>query len=145
VNGRVPLLGVADVPRTPCVDAGAVEAAGDVAAAGADDFAGVAFFDECCAAFTALLVDGVLRETLLLFVVELFVTELLVVELFVVLLLVTLVFVVELTPAVVFVEVGVAGADAHDAGLKLFTACQSRMCRLFGQGLTMCGWLLPGP
>ena len=108
-------------------------------------FAGVAFFDECCAAFTALLVDGVLRETLLLFVVELFVTELLVVELFVVLLLVTLVFVVELTPAVDFVEVGVAGADAHDAGLKLFTACQSRMCRLFGQGLTMCGWLLPGP
>ena len=49
MNGRVPLLGVAEVPRTPFVDAGAVEAAGDVVAAGADEVAGVAFFDECCA------------------------------------------------------------------------------------------------
>ena len=112
MNGRVPLLGVADVPRTPCVDAGEVEAAGDVAAAGADDFAGVAFFDECCAAWTPLLVDGEVREVLLLFVaelfvVELFVTELLVVELFttelfVVLLLVTLVFDVVLLDVVLF-------------------------------------------
>jgi len=133
VNGSVPLLGVADVPRTPCVDAGAVEAAGDVVAAGADDVAGMAFFDECCAPWTPLLADGVVREVLLLLVVELFVTELLVVvllvvelfttELFVVLLLVTLVFVVELvlllvfvlTPAVVLVEDGVLGVEPHGA------------------------------
>ena len=133
MNGRVPLLGVAEVPRTPFVDAGAVEAAGDFAAAGADEVAGVAFFDECCAPWTPLLVDGEVREVLLLFVVELFVTELLVVlllvtelfvtELFVVLLLVTLVFVVELvlllvfvlTPAVVFVEDGVLGVEPHGA------------------------------
>ena len=157
MNGRVPLLGVAEVPRTPFVDAGAVEAAGDVVAAGADEVAGVAFFDECCAPWTPLLVDGEVREVLLLFVVELFVTELLVVvllvvelfttELFVVLLFVTLVFVVELL-LVVLLVVGVVVCvlvDAHNAGLKFFTACQSRMCRLFGQGLTMCGWLLPGP
>jgi len=118
VNGRVPLLGVAEVPRTPFVDAGAVEAAGDVVAAGADEVAGVAFFDECCAPWTPLLVDGEVREVLLLFVVELFVTEL-----FVVLLLVTLVFVVELvlllvfvlTPAVVLVEDGVLGVEPHGA------------------------------
>ena len=115
MNGRVPLLGVADVPRTPFVDAGAVEAAGDFAAAGADDVAGVAFFDECCAAFTALLVDGVLRETLLLFVTDVLVVELLVTEVFVVLLLVTLVFVFELTPAVVFVDDGVLGVEPHGA------------------------------
>jgi hypothetical protein len=158
VNGRVPLLGVADVPRTPCVDAGAVEAAGDVAAAGADDAAGVAFFDECCAPWTPLLVDGVVREMLLLFVAELFVTELLVVVLlvvelfttvlFVVLLLVTLVFVVELLDVVLLVD-GVDGVEVEvephvPSALKCFTACQSRMCRLGGHA-TLCGWLLPGP
>jgi hypothetical protein len=46
VNGRVPLLGEAVVPRTPFVVAGAVEAAGAFAAAGADAFFGL---DECCA------------------------------------------------------------------------------------------------
>jgi hypothetical protein len=47
VNGREPLLGVAVVPRTPFVEAGAVDAAGDVLAAGA--VAAAAFFglDEC--------------------------------------------------------------------------------------------------
>ena len=124
----MPLLGVAEVPRTPFVDAGAVEAAGDVVAAGADEVAGVAFFDECCAPWTPLLVD------------ELFTTVL-----FVVLLLVTLVFVVELLLVVLLMLDGVLDADVHEAGLKLFTACQSRMCRLPGHGLTMCGWLLPGP
>jgi hypothetical protein len=85
-------------------------------------------------------------ETLLLFVVELFVTELLVTELFVVLLLVTELFVtlVVVVDDVVAVVVGVdglvVGAVAwHEAGLKFFTACQSRQCRLAGQGCTMCG------
>ena len=92
VNGREPLLGV-DVPSTPFVEAGAVEAAGDVLAAGA--VAAAVFFglDECCAPCTPL--DGVWREMLLLFVLELlFVTELLVVLLFVVELFVTELFVV---------------------------------------------------
>jgi hypothetical protein len=49
VNGRLPLLGVAVVPRTPFVDAGAVEAAGEVEDAGAVA-AAVAFgLDECVA------------------------------------------------------------------------------------------------
>lgn len=49
VNGREPLLGVAVLPRTPCVVAGAVDAAGEVEDAGA--VAAAAFFglDECCA------------------------------------------------------------------------------------------------
>ena len=108
MNGREPLLGVADVPRTPFVEAGAVEAAGDVEEAGAVAAAAFLGLDECCALWTPL-VAGVEREVLLfcfveLFAVELFVTELLVVELlvvelfttelFVVLLLVTLVVVV---------------------------------------------------
>ena len=87
-----------------------------------------------------------------LFVVELFVVELFVTELFVVLLLVTLVFDVWLTLFVFDADVdgvlGVLGVlvELHDAVLlKLFTACQSRQCRLVGHGWTMCGWLLPGP
>ncbi len=165
VNGREPLFGVALVPRTPFVEAGAVDAAGDVdaegevAAAGADDFDAFAGADDFCAALTPLLVDGDVFDTLLLFVVELFVTELLVVlllvtelfvtELFVVLLLLTLVFVEELVFELVLelVDDEVLGVEAwlHDVVLKLFTACQSFMCRLPGHGATLCGWLLPGP
>ena len=46
MNGREPLLGVALVPRTLFVEAGAVDAAGDVAAAGADDFDAFAGADD---------------------------------------------------------------------------------------------------
>jgi len=76
----------------------------------------------------------------------LLVVELLTVELLVTgLLLVTLV----LLDGVAGVD-GVEGADGvlvelQLAVLKLFTACQSRMCRLPGQAATLCGWLLPGP
>jgi hypothetical protein len=95
VNGREPPLGVADVPSTPFVEAGAVEAAGDVEEAGA--VAAATFFglDECCAPCTPL-VAGVWRETLLLFVLELFVVELFVTELLVVELLVVELFTTEL-------------------------------------------------
>lgn len=80
-----------------------------------------------------------------LFVTALLVTELFVTDVFVVPLLVTLVFVVELV--LVLLEDGELGVlvELHEAGLKFLTACQSRMCRLFGHGATMCGWLLPGP
>jgi hypothetical protein len=141
VNGSVPLLGDAVVPSTPFVDAGAVEAAGEVVAAGAADFAGAFGVDDFCAACTPLLVEGDVFETLLLFVVTLLVTELFVVELFVTELL-TLVFVVDDV-----LVAGVAGFVVwlHDAVVKLFTACQSFMCRLPGHTATLCGWLLPGP
>jgi len=168
VKGRLPFEAV--VPRTPLFDAGAVDAAGDVEAAGEveaegevdadgdDDVLGV---DECVVARTTLLVDGAVLDVLFvaeLFVVELFTTELFVVELlvvelfvtelFVVELLVTLVFVVELVLELVLEPVVVpplVEVELQFAVLKLFTACQSRMCRLPGHGATLCGWLLPGP
>ena len=147
MKGSVPFEAV--VPSTPVVGddelAGEVDAAGAVEAAGADDFAGVTCFETCCALLTPLVLGAVFE--VLLFVVELFVTEL-----FVVLLLVTLVFDVWLTLFVFDADVdgvlGVLGVlvELHDAVLlKLFTACQSRQCRLVGHGWTMCGWLLPGP
>ena len=113
MNGREPPLGVADVPSTPFVEAGAVEAAGDVEEAGA--VAAATFFglDECCAPCTPL-VAGVWRETLLLFVLELFVTELLVVELLVVELFTTELFVVlVLVTLVVVVTVVVLLDEPH--------------------------------
>jgi len=90
-----------------------------------------------------VLVVGLFVTELL--VTELFVVELFVADVFVVLLLVTPVFVVELVLALL--EDGELGVlvELHEAGLKFLTACQSRMCRLFGHGATMCGWLLPGP
>jgi hypothetical protein len=103
VKGSEPLLGVADVPRTPFVDAGAVEAAGEEEDAGAVAPAVVFGLDECCAPLTPLLVAGEVFEVLLLFVVELLVVELLVVELLVVELFVVELFVTELFVVLLFV------------------------------------------
>lgn len=151
-------------PRTPDgeVDAagdvavaGEVEAAGEVELEGDDDVLGaeeVDGVDECVADWTPLLVDGAVLDEL--FVVELLTVELFVTEVFVLLLLVTLVLVLELVLLLVLFDDEVEGVDGVDGVLvelqlellKLFTACQSRMCRLLpGHAWTLCGWLLPGP